>query len=158
LKARAMAQYPCRYFAANRKERSVNFGLLVTYRQTWTPTTYQVGELIRTIPLAPKEVRKYLRKVVMKEKRSRKEIVSNLRAQKSETQSTARAEAEIVQKAMQKTNYSATVSGAFKVKIYDVSGSNTLTSDAQNDSAETKKSIHESIVKAAREYKEKIDN
>jgi hypothetical protein len=156
LKTRARSQYPARYFAATRQERSVNFGLLVTYRQCWTPICYQVGELIKSIPLAPREVRKYSKRVVIKEKRARKEVVTNLSAQKSETLSTSRAEAEIVQKAMQKTNFSANVSGTFQIGVYEANASNTLTADAQGDSSETKKSFHEAVVKAAREYRNEM--
>ena len=36
--------------------KSVNFGIMVTYRQTWRPESYQVGDLVSTIPLAPREV------------------------------------------------------------------------------------------------------
>jgi hypothetical protein len=156
LKTRALSQYPARYFAANRQECSVNFGLLVTYAQRWSPTAYQVGDLLKSIPLAPKETRKYSKKIVIKEKRARKEVESNLTSQKSETQSTSRGDAEIVQKALQKTNFSTTVSGAFQVGVYNVSGSATLTADAQNDSAETKKSFHEAVVKAASEYRNEM--
>ena len=156
LKSRALSQYPTTYFAATRKERSVNFGLLITYRQRWEPTAYQVGDLITSVPLAPKEVRKYSKKIVMKEKRSRKEVESNLENQRSETQSTSRSEAEIVQRALDKTNFTATSRGSFKIGIYDVSGSNALTEDAEKHSAETKKSFHEAVVKAAREYKNEL--
>jgi hypothetical protein len=156
LKTRALSQYPVRYFAANRQECSVNFGLLVTYAQRWSPTVYQVGDLLKSIPLAPKETRKYSKKIVVKEKRARKEVESNLRSQKSETKSTSRAEAEIVQKALQKTNYTATVSGTFQIGVADMNGSNTLTADAQNDSAETKKSFHEAVVNAAVEYRDEM--
>src|SRR5262249_35124323 len=38
-------------------EKSCNFGILVTYRQTWEPEQYQVGDLFKTIPLAPRETR-----------------------------------------------------------------------------------------------------
>jgi hypothetical protein len=156
LKTRALSQYPARYFAANRQECSVNFGLLVTYAQRWSPTAYQVGDLLKSIPLAPKETRKYSKKIVVKKKRARKEVESNLTSQKSETQSTSRADAEIVQKALQKTNYNTTVSGTFQIGVASVNGSNTLTADAQNDSAETKKSFHEAVVKAASEYRNEM--
>ena len=43
------------------KKDSINFGIMVTYRQTWKPENCQVGELVSTIPLAPKEVRRYVR-------------------------------------------------------------------------------------------------
>ncbi len=156
LQTRARSQYPTTFFAANRKGRSVNFGLLVTYRQRWTPTSYQVGELIKSIPLAPKEVRKYSKKIMRNETRSRKELESNVESQKSDTMSTSRGEAEIVQKAMEKTNFNATASGGFKIGIADVSGSSALTQDAENRSAQTKKSFHEAVVKAAREYKNEL--
>ena len=103
--------------------------------------------------MAPKEVRRYSKKVTITEKRAQKEVTSNLTAQKDEMKSTSRAEAEIVRKAEQKTNFSATVDGSFKIGIYNVKGSNTLTADAQADSAETKKSLHEASAAGAREYK-----
>ena len=34
-------------------EDSINFGIMVTYRQTWEPQQYLVGDLVSTIPLAP---------------------------------------------------------------------------------------------------------
>ena len=150
---RAASAYPAKYFAANKRQRSVNFGLLVNYRQRWTPTAYQVGELIKSVPLAPKEVRKYSKKIVKKEKRARKEIESNLDSLKSETNSTTRAEADIVQKAMDKTNFNASANGSFTTGVWSGGGSSGLNEDAENHSAETKKSFHEAVVKAAREYK-----
>ena len=36
-------------------EGTVNFGLLLTFRQSWRPITYQAGKLVKTIPLAPSE-------------------------------------------------------------------------------------------------------
>jgi hypothetical protein len=44
-------RYAFDVFAKN----SINFGIMVTYRQTWTPEQYQVGDLVSTIPLAPRE-------------------------------------------------------------------------------------------------------
>lgn len=150
---RVSSAYPAKYFAANKKQRSVNFGVLINYRQRWTPTAYQVGELVKSIPLAPKEVRKYSKKIVKKTKRARKEIESNLDALKSETNSTTRAEADIVQKAMEKTNFNASAQGSFTIGVWSGGGSSGLSQDAENQSSENKKSFHEAVVKAAREYK-----
>lgn len=150
---RASSAYPGKYFAANKRQRSVNFGVLVNYRQRWTPTFYQVGELIKSMSLLPGEVKKYSRKMVKKEKRARKEIESNLESLKSETNSTTRAEADIVQKAMDKTNFNASANGSFTTGIWSGGASSGLSEDAENQSAETKKSFHEAVVKAAREYK-----
>ncbi|MBK6483553.1 MAG: hypothetical protein IPG01_10575 [Chitinophagaceae bacterium] len=56
--------YKFRVFAPG----SYNFGVLITYRQKWEPGNYQVGNLINTIPLAPKETVKYSKKLVTKKK------------------------------------------------------------------------------------------
>ena len=153
MQARALSRYAATYFAADRKERSVNFGLLTTYRQRWEPTVYQVGELIKSIPLAPKEVRKYSKKIVLKEKRSRKEMESNVSSQRRETNSTSRSEAEIVSRAAAKTNFNATTEGTFNIGIAEGKATTSFGQDASNDSAETKKSFHEAVVKAASELK-----
>src|SRR5258707_341219 len=55
-------RYAFDVFAKN----SINFGIMVTYRQTWKPEKYQVGDLVSTIPLAPKEVRRYTTRSVTK--------------------------------------------------------------------------------------------
>lgn len=156
LRARLTSAYPAKYFAANRVQRSVNFGLMLTYRQRWTPTAYQVGELIKSIPMAPKEVRKYSKKVVRKRRRSKKEIENNIESLKSETNSTTRAEADIVQDATDKTNFNSSANGSFSVGVWSGGGSTSLTQDASSRSAETKKRMHEAVVKAAREYRNEI--
>ena len=38
--------------AADKDHHSVNFGLMNTYRQQWTPLLVQAGKLVKTIPLA----------------------------------------------------------------------------------------------------------
>ena len=53
-------------YAANESERSVNFGVVATYRQKWEPVSYQVGELVKTVPLAPKEIRRFTKKVAVR--------------------------------------------------------------------------------------------
>ena len=68
----------------------MNFGILNTYRQIWTPLSYQAGPLVKTIPLAPKQTQKVVitRKTV--KKRSRKETEKNLSVLKEETNQTDR--------------------------------------------------------------------
>jgi len=48
LEKRLSERYAFHVFAKD----SINFGILVTYRQTWVPEKYQVGDLVSTIPLA----------------------------------------------------------------------------------------------------------
>src|SRR6059058_832511 len=84
---------------------SINLGIMVTYRQTWEPQNYQVGDLVSTIPLAPKEVRRYTTRVVTKKTRAVKEIDNSLQIRKNDSTDTSRVDAEIVSDASNKTNF-----------------------------------------------------
>jgi len=57
---------------------SINFGIMITYRQEWKPEQYQVGDLVSTIPLAPKEVRRYTTRSVTKKSRAQRELEDNV--------------------------------------------------------------------------------
>src|SRR4051794_5452524 len=80
METRLTERYEFDVFAKN----SINFGNLVTYRQTWEPLQYQVGDLVSSIPLAPKEVRRYTTRTVTKKSRAVKEIEENVQSRKSE--------------------------------------------------------------------------
>jgi hypothetical protein len=143
-------------YAANDKERSVNFGILNTYRQLWTPLAYQAGQLVKSIPLAPKQTQKLVitRKTV--KKRAEKEAETNLRVLKEETSQTNRADQEIVNKASNTTGTSVSNELSTGVVTKD-----TLTTGFKQDSAKSsddiKKSFHEAVFKSAQEFKhEKI--
>ena len=158
LKRKLQQSYSFTYFAADKVEHSVNFGVLLTYRQKWEPVNYQVGELVKTIPLAPKEVRKYSHKTVIKKTRSRKEIEDNLRITKTDTADTTRAEAEIVNKAQNKSTFALNTVSTFDIPLGGASkiGSTVTTNstaDAIKESNETKKDFREAVRKAAQEYK-----
>src|SRR5215468_1188004 len=88
-------------FAGN----TVNFGLLLTYRQTWVPQQYQVGDLVKTIPLAPREVVRYTTRTVTKKTRATRELEDNVQTLRDEVSSASRADSEIVNRATQRTNF-----------------------------------------------------
>ncbi|MCC6768572.1 MAG: hypothetical protein IT240_05985, partial [Bacteroidia bacterium] len=115
LNKRLKEPYAFKHYAANSKERSINFGILVTYRQEWTPLAYQAGELVKTIPLAPKEVKKYSKKEVVKRTRSQKEMENNLRVLKEDRSDTGRSESEIMNKVGNTSNYNSTSKGTYDV-------------------------------------------
>ncbi|RAJ05215.1 hypothetical protein LX64_02369 [Chitinophaga skermanii] len=157
LQAQLNTNYSFKYYAANSTERSVNFGLLLTYQQKWDPQNYQVGELVRTIPLAPGESKKYETKTTVKKTRSKKEQEDNLRISKSDTSNSTRAESDIVDKASKRDTSDAsydTKSGLTSGPL--VSGSTAtikLGSDAGRDSQQTKKDFREATIKASQEYR-----
>ena len=64
---------------------SYNYGLLLTYRQQWTPLEYQAGDLRATIPLAPGEVRKYSKRTTIKKTRAEKMVERSVTASSLQT-------------------------------------------------------------------------
>jgi hypothetical protein len=141
-------------YAANKTERSLNFGAVVTYRQRWLPVAYQPGRLVKTVPLAPKEVRRFTKKVTIKHSRAEKEVASSLHARKTDTTETTRVETAIVEKAQNKTNFQMSAKGGLKVGgIVEASAQAGASHSASTESLETKKAFREAVLKASEEYK-----
>lgn len=144
--------YRFNVYAANNTGRSINFGIIATYRQRWTPLDYQVGELVRTVPLAPKESRKYTRKTIRKLSRAQKESTSRLESLRSESSVTARVESEIIARAQTKTNFHVGAEAGIDMGI-TLKGTASFGRDAEQSSQETKKEFREAVFKSAAEYK-----
>ena len=170
LKRQHSRAYPFRHFAASPQYRSVNFGLLVTYKQIWTLKSYQVGELVSTIPLAPTEVRRYNRRTLRRTKRAVQEVESRFERRTGESEDRARIESEIIHRATTKTNFTMTATGSVNFTAggggggggdkdngggMGVSGSNTttFTRDVENHSESVKKEFNEAVRKASEEVK-----
>jgi hypothetical protein len=133
---------------------SINYGLLLNYRQHWRPQSYQVGNLVSTIPLAPQETRRYTTKTVIKKSRNVKEIDDSVRSGKDESSDTWRVDSEIVSRAKNQTNFQKNVSGSFgNDNLYKVSVGMQQGQDQAVESAQTKREFHESVVKSAQEYR-----
>jgi len=148
------SKYLFTIFGVDDETKAVNFGLLNTYRQKWEPIAYQVGNLVKTIPLSPKEERKYSVKTVFTRKRADKEARKNNTSLTQEQNTTSRAEAEIVRKANTKTNFNLTTEGGFDLGIYDGQATTSFGYEAGKESQENKKDFREAVLKAAQEFKE----
>jgi hypothetical protein len=137
------------------KADSVNFGVLTTYRQTWESQSYQVGDLVTTMPLAPKEVQRYTTRRVDKRSRAKKEVDENLRTQRTETADTGRAESEIVEKASKKTNFQLTANESFgSDETMKVTAGQLAAGSQEKESQNTKRTFNENVRKSAQEYRQ----
>lgn len=150
LQERLLSKYEFTVFAANKDYHSINFGLMNTYRQKWEPISYQAGKLVKTIPLSPKEERKYSVKTTHNIKITRKEAQKNNSSFSQEMSSTSRAEAEIVAKAHDKSNFNMSV----KADYSRVSAEISFGKEAEKESSQAKKDFREAVIKAAQEFKE----
>lgn len=144
------SKYLFTIFGADETAKSVNFGLVNTYRQKWEPTAYQVGDLVKSIPLSAKEERKYSLKTTFTRKRSDKESRKNNTSLVQEQNTTSRAESEIVAKAQTKTDFN--LNATYGSGAWNITSSFAL--DAQKESQENRKDFRESVLKAAQEFKE----
>jgi hypothetical protein len=133
---------------------SINFGIMVTYRQTWKPEQYQVGDLVSTIPLAPKEVRRYTTRSVTKKSRAQKELEDNLKTRKNESADTARADAQIVKKAQEKTYFELSADETFGGDGLSMKATESGGGSSTRDSQQTKNEMRESVLKSAQEFRE----
>jgi hypothetical protein len=156
LRALRAKGYPFRHFAASERQRSVNFGLMVTYRQIWTPVSYQVGDLVSTVPLGPKETRKYTKRETRKRRKSEKELDAHVDGSKFDSSVTSKGETEIVAKASAKTSFAHTAEGTITFGGESgfggsAKGTASFRSDADSHSQDVKRTLRESVVKAANE-------
>jgi hypothetical protein len=137
------------YFAPN----SVNYGLLFTYRQAWQPITYQVGDLVSTLPLAPGEIRRYSSKVVRKMSRAEKELERSISSRRGESSETRRAEGEITGRASIATNFKQTAEGSFSIGLVSIGSTTEFALNQAQESARAKKDFREAVIRAAEEYR-----
>lgn len=151
---RINGQYEFTVFAADKNTHSVNFGLMNTYRQQWAPINYQAGKLVKTLPLSPKEERKYSLKTTRTVKTARKEAVKNNSSLTNEQSSTSRVEAEIMEKAQSKTNFGLSTEGTYNIGISKGKSTTTFGVEAQQESSGSRKDFREAVLKAVQEYKD----
>jgi hypothetical protein len=133
---------------------SINFGILVTYQQAWEPEQFQVGDLVSTIPLAPKEIRRYTTRSVTKKTRAVKELEDNLQTRKTESSDTTRADGEIVKKAKEKTNFNLSAEETFGGDGMSIKATQSGGGESSKESAQIKKEMRESVLKSAQEYRQ----
>jgi hypothetical protein len=142
-------RYSFDVFAAD----TYNYGILLTYRQKWEPASYQVGNLVSTIPLAPGETRKYTKKRVTKETRTQKASGKSSAVESRTDTETQRAEVAIMNKVSLATNFKTTADGSIKIGLADFHGASEFKTSQLTESVNNVKTLHEATLKAAEEYR-----
>lgn len=137
--------YPFEPFMPN----SVNFGLQIIYRQSWIPLGTQPGEIVRTLPLGPRQTEKVSAKVIRRTKATRQAEISTSIETATESSAATKDSSEVVQEASEKFNWhtEATASASWGF------GSAKVTAGAggENSSAskDTKSQLNETMEKTA---------
>lgn len=127
----------------------VNYGVMLTYRQEWSPVTYQVGELVETLPLAPGEIREFRVKNTTKERASRKTVDTSLRESLRQSESTRRNETEVLNKTSQAINNTINTKGSFNIGIGQVGTTTQFSQNFTEESRRLQKTFRELTRKAS---------
>lgn len=133
---------------------SINYGLLLSYRQAWEPQNYQVGDLVSTVPLAPKEIRRYTTKHVTHKSRAQKELQDTQVSSTSSSASTSRAEGEIVKRARNATSFTQTAEATLSVGVFEGRFGTTFGIESERESSDTKRNFREAVLNAAQEFRQ----
>lgn len=132
---------------------SINYGVVFTFRQKWEPVNYQVGKLVSSLPLAPKEVRKYSSKRVITKSKNEKYLDDREFKGKSESTSTSRAESEIIKRATNNTSFGVNTHASVDMEMFDAGIDTSMTNTSEKFSQDTKKNFREAVLNAVEEYR-----
>jgi hypothetical protein len=135
-------------------EDEVLFGLQVVHRQDWRLLSHDRGELLKTIPLGPRESQKISVKLTRRTKRATSKEDSSSFETSSESSSTVKDSAEVVQEASEKSNKhaEAEVSGGYGPFV-QASVSGGISQDLAASSRQTANRLNETMQKTASRMK-----
>jgi hypothetical protein len=137
--------YPFSLFPAG----LVNFGLQLVYSQEWRLLGTQAGEIVRTIPLAPKQTEKMSAKSVVTDRTSRTEESSTSTESTSEADVTNRDASEVVGEASSTFNWHADANAGFSLGPFNAGISGGMSGERASSSKTTKSRLNESVARTA---------
>ena len=149
LQERLASAYKFDVFAPN----SVNYGVVFTFRQKWEPANYQAGRLISSLPLAPKEVRRYSTKRVVTKSKNEKFLDDREFSGRNESTSTSRAETEIVKRATNTTSFGMNTRASVNMEMFEAGVDTNMSNQSEKFSQDTKKNFREAVLNAVEEYR-----
>lgn len=149
IEERLASRYKFDVFAPN----SINYGVVYTFRQKWEPADYQVGRLVSSLPLAPKEIRRYSTKVLTTQSRNDKFLDDREFRGRSEQTSTSRAEAEIIKRASNTTSFGVNTQASINMEMFEAGVETNMSASSERFSQDTKKNFREAVLNSVEEYR-----
>ncbi|MGW5740656.1 hypothetical protein [Amycolatopsis sp. NPDC003861] len=102
---------------------TVNYGILLSYRQEWSPHGYQVGRLVDTIPLSPGERREFRVSTSRKVHENRRTVSTSTHEAQRESSASHRLESEAIEAATTAMNNQVSTTGSFNIGVGSIGGS-----------------------------------
>ena len=136
--------------------RSVGFGLQLTYRQHWRLRQLRPAEIVKTIPLGPRQVEKVYTKVVRTSRQlSSRETLTSMESN-GESTNTNRSTHEIVAESAVRTQLQAGLELSVPVDMIEIGGNGSVNVDTSSNSRDTKSQLNESVERTARKLRNEV--
>lgn len=132
---------------------SFNFGFQSIYRQAWIPLGTQAGEIVRTLPLGPKQVEKITVKAIRRTKATRQsEIVTSIETS-TESSAATKDSSEVMEAASESSNWHVEASADSNWGWGSASVSGNMGGENSSSSSDTKTRLNETMEKTASRMK-----
>ncbi|MGH9870393.1 MAG: hypothetical protein ACREAA_19845 [Candidatus Polarisedimenticolia bacterium] len=128
---------------------TVNLGLQLVYRQTWVPLGYQEGEILRTLPLGPKQSEKVSIKAIHRTKATRQMEAVTAIETATESSTATKDSQEIVSEASDTFKWNAEASASASFGFGSASLSAGMGGESASSSRDTKSTLNETMAKTA---------
>lgn len=129
--------------------QSVNFGIQVIYRQSWIPLGTQPGEIVRTLPLGPRQTEKVSFKAVRRNKSTRQAEMATSIETATESSAATKDSQEVVQEASEKFNWHVEASASANYGFGSASLTAGMGGENASSSRDTKATLNETMEKTA---------
>lgn len=132
---------------------AINFGLRLVYRQQWRPLGNRVGDIIKTLPLGPKQTEKVSIRTVITRKEVRSSERSSSQETSNDTTSSTKDSNEVVREASEKFNWNVSAEAGVNIGVVSAKLNAGLGGDTASNSKDTKSRLNEAMSKTASRMK-----
>ncbi len=132
---------------------SWNLGMRVIYRQEWRPLGNQRGEVVKTIPLGPKQVEKVTTKIIRRTKVTKTAETLRSVEETSEVTDTTKDSNEIVNEASETFGWNVEAEASVGFSVFSASISGGAHGEAEQRSKQASTHLSESVQKTASKIK-----
>jgi hypothetical protein len=128
---------------------SINFGLRLVYRQEWRPLGTQPGEIVRTIPLGPKQTERVSTKVVFSKRESRSTDTLVSQETSTEASEVTKESSDVVEEASSSLKWHVDAEASASAGFVSAKLSAGVAGETANSSKDSKSRLNETMQKTA---------
>jgi len=127
----------------------VNFGLRLVFRQEWRPLGTQSGEIVRTIPLGPKQTERVSTKVVVTQREARTSETFVSTETSTEASNVTRESSDVVEEASSSLKWHVDAEASGSMGFFSAKVSAGVAGETANSSKDSKSRLNETMQKTA---------